>query len=443
MMLFQPGYGKYYNDFSLLTLLFFCGYVIIWYLQIGYRIPFLGEIRFEFIYAFLLTLIVIFDKRKIEFESKILLAIVMLFVVMIIQIPLSVNFDVSFNVFVDRVVKFSFMTLFIVYFVRSPRGLKFFIGAFLLACMKMGQEGFVGYLTGSMIWENQGVMRLNGPTPIYGHPNSFSGMAIGTLPFIIYLFSVSTKSVKIILTIQAVFALNIIVHSGSRTGYVALSILILYLFVISKRKLKALFLFFAILIVSINFIDYQYFDRFGTIFSGQDKEGASTEMRREILTDAVQIFLDNPFGVGVSAFPTARMMKFNRSQDTHNLYLEILTNLGVQGMLIFSILIYNLFKTLNYINKKLIDLKCKINFHKSYNIEFQKINNDINFLYAISNALILFIIVRLALGLFGMDLYEIYWWFASGITIAVYNIVKNTEIKLNAIYGVDDVAKFR
>ena len=43
---------------------------------------------------------------------------------------------------------------------------------------------------------------------------------------------------------------------------------------------------------------------------------------------------------------------------------------------------------------------------------------------AVSKSIEAFIWARLFLGLFGMDTYEIYWWFAIGITVAAYNLAK-------------------
>ena len=48
---------------------------------------------------------------------------------------------------------------------------------------------------------------------------------------------------------------------------------------------------------------------------------------------------------------------------------------------------------------------------------------------AVAKAVFLFICVRLGLGLFGMDLYEIYWWFALGTTIALYKMNEVAEQK--------------
>ena len=54
---------------------------------------------------------------------------------------------------------------------------------------------------------------------------------------------------------------------------------------------------------------------------------------------------------------------------------------------------------------------------------------NLKILEASALAVYLFIIARLTLGLFGMDLYEIYWWFAGGLTIAIFNIASVMGVK--------------
>lgn len=425
---------------SNLALLSFCGYVIIWYLQIGYRIPFLGKIRFEFIYAALLSLYLIFFGGKIELDCPVFNTIILLFLAMIIQIPFSYNVQHSYEIFIDRVLKFSFMAIFIVGFIKSPKHLIFFLGAFLLACLKMGQEGFLGQITGNMVWENQGVMRLHGSTPIYEHPNSFTGMALGTMPFLIYLFPIASRVVKVAFIVQFIFALNIVLHTGSRTGYVAFFVMLLFIFYRSKgNKLKILIILSILGFLTIPFLEHQYIERFESIFTGKDKEGASTELRKEILSDSIKIFSDHPFGVGVGAFPIVRKKTFGRSQDTHNLYLEIATNIGIQGLIIFAYFIMQIFKCLSYVRRevalqlqKLSEFTDKIKESDRYLNEESLIGDhirELKLLNAVAKALFLFLIIRLTLGLFGMDLYEIYWWFGSGLTIALFNINKYSSLK--------------
>jgi O-antigen ligase len=411
----QIEYPKVNN----ISLLVFCGYVVIWYLQIGERFPALGAIRFEFIYAALLTFLAVIFTPEIDKNSPLIFYVLAYLFLIIVQLPFSSDLDTSWDVFLDRIIKFAFMSFFIVGFIRSPTHMKYFIAAFLLACLKMGQEGFVGTITGGLIWENQGVMRLHGPTPLYEHPNSFSGMALGTLPFIYFLWRESKRYEKTILFVTAIFSLNIILRSGSRTGYVGFFALVFYLIYKSKNKLRNTVRVALILVILLPFIPTDYVGRFDSIFTQHDKEGHSTELRIQILKDAWQIFIEHPFGIGVGAFPAVRMQEFGRIQDTHNLYLQAATNLGIQGIIIFIMLIYKLLKTLEELSSF---AKKKVELLKS-NPAFENLVCDLKFVESIANATSAFIIVRLALGLFGMDLYEIYWWFAIGITISLSNMV--------------------
>jgi hypothetical protein len=422
------------------VILFFCGYVITWYLQIGYRIPSLGNIRFEFLCAALLIVIAIFSKGFRDISNPLQKYLILFFICIIIEIPFSYDINTSWNIFIDRVVKFAFMAVFIMAFVKSPKDLKYFIVAFMLACLKMGQEGFIGKITGGLIWENQGIMRLHGSTPMYTDPNSFTGMAMGTLPFIYYLFPIVPRWIKAMLIIMLAFAINIILFSGSRTGYVAFSIFVLFVFLKSKMKMKFLMYALIIGIISFPMVPHDYVERFQSIFTGTEKEGHSKETRIEILRDAYKIFITHPLGVGVSAFPAVREATFGREQDTHNLYLEVATNLGIQGFIVFIFFLYNMMKILNGITrsayKQLRIIEDTIgHFDNPQGIEDDIMEHisDLKLIYAVGSAVIMFLVIRLALGFFGMDLYEIYWWFALGLTVSLWNMNKYAMAKTECL----------
>ena len=51
---------------------------------------------------------------------------------------------------------------------------------------------------------------------------------------------------------------------------------------------------------------------------------------------------------------------------------------------------------------------------------------DLRFLLALCRAAAGFIWVRLLLGLFGMDLYEVYWWFAAGLAVSLLSLAEAT-----------------
>lgn len=411
-----------------------CIYVFIWYVQIGTRIDFLGKIRFEFLLGALLTLVSIYyflsSKDKSTFLSK---YIKLFFFVLIIQVPFSYDFNISLNFFIDRVVKFSLLALFIVSIIKSPWSLKLFIFAMLIAWLKLGQEAFLGWLSGSLVWQNQGIMRLHGSIPNLKHPNSLSGFGVSLLPFVYFLFPVYKKFGKLILSTLFIFSLVIIIFTGSRTGYVATLGFILYIFWGSKNKIKSILITFIILFVAFSYIPNQYIERFESIYTLEEKEGKSSSARIQIIKDAVFIFFKHPFGVGIHAFPKVRAEYFGRSADTHNLYLEVLTNLGFQGFIIFLLLIFSILKISKKTQYKLILIRENIlKSEKRSKILISEINN-IEFVLAVSKSITAYIIIRLYLGLFGMDLYEIYWWLAIGLVLSIYRISEYYDKQMNYV----------
>jgi len=125
------------------------------------------------------------------------------------------------------------------------------------------------------------------------------------------------------------------------------------------------------------------------------------------------------------------MDTFGRSQDAHNLYFEIATNLGIQGLFIVGLLIYKMISILRYIRITASKIIEKLNLNDQDNFP---VISDLRLIEAVSLATIAFIILRLILGLFGMDLYEIYWWFALGITVSLYSMLERIKTSLDQLY---------
>jgi O-antigen ligase len=178
-------------------------------------------------------------------------------------------------------------------------------------------------------------------------------------------------------------------------------------------KLKLLALAVPIALIALSFLPAEYIGRFESIFNAEEAEGGSLEARIQILKDAIAVFLNHPWGVGVAAFPSVRMEMFGRLQDTHNLYLELLTNLGILGIIAFGYFVTVIIRTNRRIEASLSALP-------------PSSDDSYRFLVALARAVVAFVVARLFLGLFGMDTYEIYWWFAAGITMSLWRITEET-----------------
>jgi len=366
---------------------------------------------------------------------------------MVIQIPFAANPVMAKFIFFDRgVFKFTMMGFFIVVMVQSPRTLLWFLLAFLFACFYVTQESTQGLISGGLYWENQGVMRLHGSVRMYAHPNSLAGLAMGVIPFVIFLFPV-VKSKIIRIGFLAVFCTSLIcvIFSGSRTAYVAIIALLLYWWVVSRKKTRFLMIGIIVLGIAFPVVPQQYRDRLKSI-TGEEAQGHSKTSRILILEDAWEIFLSHPGGVGLASFPAVRMERFGRRQDTHNLYFEIGTNLGLQGLVAFFAFLYFLFRG-NYHSYKFFQGRFRqfapYLHHSGLSPPVRRalkgFQSDMLFLMAVVKAVAGFVFVRLMLGFFGMDMYEIYWWFAVGLTVALLNMTMAVAAKAGLLDNLIEV----
>lgn len=431
-----PAYPSYPQP-QWLFFLTFLAFVVARYISLNQRMDILATIRAEFLLgtATLILCGVMLSQRKpmIGKAKKLLIFIGLLFLAMIVQLPLAADPVVAQTVFSNRVVKFAMLTFMIGVMVESPLSLKLFIAAFLFSIFYVTLESTEGLITGGLYWQNQGVMRLHGAVPQYGHPNSLGGVAMGVLPFTLFLFPILRNwLLRLALLGSSATAMVCVIYSGSRTAYMGLLSLLVWGWFESDTRGKYLVRLVLVAVVGVSLLPDQYIERFKSI-GGEEKEGRSKEARIVILEDATTIFLENPLGVGVASFPAVRMRRFGRSQDTHNLYLEVATNLGVQGLVVFAGLIWYMMGTLRRCRNEFARQRQRLRMlGKDGRLpggarkKAGEHDRDLVFLVATARAVGGFVVIRLVLGLFGMDLYEIYWWFAAGLTFVLSGLVERT-----------------
>lgn len=431
-----------YVQASLPVFLIFLAFVVVRYVQAGERMDLLRAIRLEFLLggAAIVMAIVQMSARRPEIgRGRMLLStILLLFACMVVQLPLAADPVLARKIFNDRAFKFAMLAFLTVVYVESPRYLAWFLGAFLFSIFYITLESVQGLLDGGLYWENQGVMRLHGAVPLYAHPNSLGGVSLGVLPYIYYLWGRTPRwYLRAALAMLAVTASICVVYSGSRTAYVGLLGLVAWMFHTTKKKGRFLLRLAVIGAVIVMLLPDQYIERFKSI-GGKEKEGNSKGTRMEIISDAWTIFLENPLGVGVASFPAKRMERFGREQDTHNLYLEVATNLGIQGLVVFLLMVGSLMLLLRRSTSAFEAQRRRLGqlargAPPALRRHLGRHDRDLQFLVAVAHATGGFIFIRLILGLFGMDLYEIYWWFAAGIALSLSGLVVTTGRRLSAL----------
>jgi O-antigen ligase len=427
-------------------------WVLAYWLELGLRIPALATIRFEFLVAGIAIAIAIAKPHKRPRGEKGLNGQVLgsgaaFILVLLFSMPLSVNLEVSWPEFVNHVVKFSVLGLLISYYVASPFTLRVYLFTTLLAFLKVGQEAFLGKVTGSMVWENQGVPRLHGTSnTMFGDPNALSGKSVSTLPFMWYLYPTSPAMwVRLLLLAQLVFSINIIVFTASRTGYLTFIAAAFLIVLFSEgKKLRLILLLLLVGGAALAFVPEAYQDRFLSAFSGKEKEGRSAETRKALLADAVQTFTEHPLGVGPKGFRVMQAQAGRNVQDTHNLYLELLVETGIQGFLFFALFVRAILASAIRARKRFGEILKLLQGHLSTAGPAERaliateIRNSQLFA-ATASAVVVFLLVRLLLGLFGHDLFEIYWYITAGLTMALNNLLQIASRRCAELTGAPSV----
>jgi O-antigen ligase len=173
-----------------------------------------------------------------------------------------------------------------------------------------------------------------------------------------------------------------------------------------------------------------YKERFMSTFVGREKEGHSKEGRIKMYGQGVEVFTRHPFGVGTGNYHLAGAKYYNLPQSMHCLYLEILTENGIQGFIVVMALFVKIFLVLKRLRLDLSVLLTKAK--EKYSEDFDQLE-DLKFLTALAHALLVYYLVRLFVDIFGMDLYGICWWFIIGTSSSMYLIIhrmkKNTADK--------------
>ena len=137
----------------------------------------------------------------------------------------------------------------------------------------------------------------------------------------------------------AFFSAICLVYSLSRGGYVALLVGWLFLGLVKYRKLLILLVVFGLTWTAV--VPHAVVERvFMTEDSGELDH--SSETRVTLWEDSLEVFRSNPItGTGYDTY--AYMGRVGIYRDTHNIYLKVLVETGVVGILLFLWLIWRAF----------------------------------------------------------------------------------------------------
>jgi putative inorganic carbon (HCO3(-)) transporter len=415
-------------------------YTISVYTSLAERLEFLAAVRHELIIGAVLAVMCIWVLTALPVNMApsrwTILAIVLLFLVMLSQIPFAADPVRAWDTFFNKIFKQALFAFFILVLIRSPQHLRWFLAALVFSLFWVYQEAIRGLITGDLIWANQGIPRLHGSVDLYRHPNGLSLIAVASLPFIINLLPVlKRKWTKLFLLGTAALALPCILYSGSRAGYLGTLAVLFVWWAQSPKKIRGVVLVGVALLAAVLFLPDEYKGRFMTI-GEETQEDSSKEARERLIRYAWEMFQENPFGVGVDGFLVLLRQRIgDLAQPTHNLYLQVATHLGIQGFMIFFFFVWALFSSFKQTLKTMANIQAMLaragkqvqDISLPGRRQLSQIATDLRYVTAVTKAARMYLIMLLVNGMFNHSLYQMPWWLTCGLAVSLANISRIME----------------
>ena len=392
-------------------------YQFITIIQPGVLFPSLAPLHVERLMAiFLIVSLVINIKLRrghlVVTQHRLLILIGLFIVAMVASVPTSYWKGQSVDMIIEFLKMLAYILL-IINIVKTPTRLRIFVWQYILLIGYIAVSSAIAYKTGNYV-EAQGIVRAQGLAGT--DPNTLAITLVLSLP--LHFMTYRLEKSKILKALSAFIVLATIytmVLTGSRGGFVGLGVVTLMSWWILPKRGVRLFALLAVGFIVIAVMPAQYQERYASIFSSERDD--SSKERLGLWTKGMRMFFDHPFtGVGTDAFGTANAEGYSEGRKSyllaHNLYVQLLAELGIVGLITFGSYVVGLFYYMRKYRKFIIDKYRKRTW-----------------IWGVLMAMTLSTITLLVVGMFGHNLYRINWYFYGALTMAIGLILRNYEFK--------------
>jgi O-antigen ligase len=224
----------------------------------------------------------------------------------------------------------------------SPERVRRFTWVLLAATTYIAFRAVFDYLRGFNLVENGRVMGAVGG--MFQNPNDLALNMVAVLPLAVLL---AMRSDSIAARLFAVGAGGLMVGatiaSQSRSGFLGLGAMLVFLAIlIGKKSPRVLVVGVIAVLLALPLTPSSYWQRMSSITDESQDMSGSRQARRTLLGEGWQAFRENPLiGVGAGNFvawnPQGRVEAW---KETHNVLLQVGSELGIFGLMIFLFLIY-------------------------------------------------------------------------------------------------------
>ncbi|WP_319583456.1 O-antigen ligase family protein [uncultured Pseudodesulfovibrio sp.] len=385
----------------------------------------LGDMRIEFIYGLFTLLCFIVSKKKRIFNSPIVNWLLLFLVVMCISSVTALQpehaFDATFKYFKICLVFFIMMWALYEYG-DYRRIIEFFVLITILYVLWSLWE----FMQGRYRW-SMGLTRLMGRDVTYGHPNTFASTIATLFPFVVALLraGLTKKIYKWILLGFIPVGIACVLLTGSRGGFVQLLFLCILFAFARKGKIRTLIILLVGLFIGWYMLPENLQNRFYSLVDpsvapNAESAHSSAEGRIDGLLHGIDLFMDNPL-LGVGPDNTIYTFGDAMGYEAHNLYGQVLGELGFLGTLTFfmAIALCSIQAVRNCKNaKRYLAAWGQSPYAEEYRKQF-------DFVYKVNVASGQCLLLLLFAGNFGHNLFKYNWLFIAYVVVCGRIILKS------------------
>jgi len=348
-------------------------------------------IRYSYVLALMTAIGMALNWRRLSFGKSILIKqekLILLFLgVVLLSLAIGEKTVGRYTTVIHpsfKMVKLVIFLLMLTHVVTSFKDLNKLLWGMTIAALILGLKAYdmprSAFLHGRL--ENVG-------GPDFNESNFLAAFLAAMLPIVAIQFLRSGWLGKILSLAAGVFAFNTIVLTRSRGVLVIVALGGYYL------------------------TDPQFRARASTITNSESERDSAAQSRFDLAQAAIRIIADHPLGVGAGNFyqTIGRYDHRYANKDVHNTYFRCGTELGLQGMFIFALVLVNAFKQLRDVTQRAKDLPADV--HK----------NIVLLSYGFTVSLVILLACCLTVSLLYV---EFIWWLLS-IPVCLWRAMYNLE----------------
>jgi hypothetical protein len=391
-------------------------YMVLVYCKLSSYYPFFAQIKAESVFAVVILLRLVAAGTLLNGLSLKLNPInkYVLWLVFCVVLSFAVAWDhqYSWDHAVYHFIKTLLLYAMIVGAVVTLEDLKTFLWAFILMFAYLAYEPTFNYLSGSggsqyMYGTNYiaDIGLLSGHVALANNVNQM-------IPIVVFLFmGVQVKWQKIVLAICFLVFFIALVGSGSRGGIVGMLIWASCIVWFSEKRAKMAMV--ACVLMSVLLVGYG-----SSIMHTAGRIDSSSARGRFIgLTHGIGMLTKgNIIGVGPGNYLIARQQYFGWRMESHNIYGQVMGDLGLPGMIVTFLLVREIFRGINRVKNRL----------KNQREEPQL------FLYYLMAGVQVSLITRLGISMASHGLYFFYWYVMAAFVVVSLRLLDQGGIGNNS-----------